>query len=77
MDMTDITLISREYIGHGEVIERVINRAGVPYTAILKYGKEVASAPTAQEQGLIHWWQSEGWQLWKEGKPKRLTKTKT
>lgn len=66
MNETDIRLISREDIGHGEVIERVVNQAGTPYTAILKHGKEVASIPTAEEAWMIDWWMREGWKLWKK-----------
>lgn len=64
MHDTDIRLITREHIGHGEVIERVINRAGVPYSAILKDGTEVASCPTADEYRMLLWWKTEGWRLW-------------
>ena len=70
MHETDISLISREDIGHGEVIERVVNMAGVPYTTILKYGWEVASCPTSEETEMIRWWQREGWKLWKK-KPQK------
>ena len=53
MNTVDIKRISREEIGHGEVIERVINLSGVPYTSILKWGHEVASAPTENEEALL------------------------
>lgn len=75
MHETDIQLISRQPIGHGECIERVINRDGVPYTAILKYGYEVASCPTAEEYRMIRWWNEEGHKLWK-GKS-RISSAKT
>lgn len=68
MHPTDIKRISRDYIGHGEVIERVVNLGGVPYTAILKYGFEVASAPTEEEAGLIEWWKTEGRKMWENRK---------
>ena len=62
--MTDICLTTREPIGHGEVIERSVDREGVPQTAILKYGHEVASCPTAEEFRMIRWWKTEGFRLW-------------
>ena len=75
MNTVDIKRISREEIGHGEVIERVINLSGVPYTSILKWGHEVASAPTENEEALLTWWKTEGWKIWKDGKKKLAHKS--
>lgn len=69
MHRTDICLISRRQIGNGAILERVVNRAGVPYSAILMRGYEVASAPTKDEREMLEWWRQEGIEIWKKWKP--------
>lgn len=65
MRFNDI-LVSRKDIGHGEIIERVINGGGEPYTLIIKDRTEVASCPTRNEGKMISWWKSGGWKMWKD-----------
>jgi len=54
------TVLYVEDIGNNEVVARVINMGGVPYTTIWKGGVEVASTPTEGEDRMIEWWLSEG-----------------
>lgn len=71
MHNSDIQLIEREDLWNGEVIERLINRAGTPHTAILKHGVEVASAPTSEEASLIRWWKRYGRKMWRNRRKKK------
>ena len=73
MNTVDIKRISREEIGHGEVIERVINLSGVPYTSILKWGHEVASAPTENEEACLPGGRQKGGRYGRMEKRSRLT----
>ena len=77
MHQTDIKRISRDEIRRGEVVERVVNHAGVAYTAILKNGYEVATAPTDKEQELFEWWEQEGRKMWEDGRKRKNGKELT
>lgn len=54
--------VSATPIGKGDVLVRVINGCGVPYSliysaeSITKGLTEDASAPTTDEKGLVRWW---------------------
>jgi hypothetical protein len=67
----EIKRISRDDIGNGEVIERLVDCAGQKCTALLKYGYEVATVPTEQEKEMLCWWETEGRKMWQEGRKRK------
>lgn len=54
------TFVSVEDMGNGELLERVINKGGQPYSLILVGGVERASCPTQDEAMMLAWWEREG-----------------
>ena len=54
------TFVSAEDMGNGELLERVINKGGQPYSLIIKRGIERASCPTQDEDMMLAWWEREG-----------------
>lgn len=45
------------------VLERVLNADGFKYSLIIRNGEEKFSAPTADEKGLLKFWEKEGWKI--------------
>ena len=45
--------ISEFNVDENAVLQRILNRAGVPYSIILVDGKEILSTETSHENGMI------------------------
>lgn len=64
MNPMDRALLSKTPISHGAYLERVINHGGVPYSCVIYNGDEVCNAPTADEKGLINYWETDAYKYW-------------
>ena len=53
MNATDIKFITEKKLTDNSVLQRVINAAGCPYSLILVNGREMMSAETKDEEGLL------------------------
>lgn len=56
----DKEILSEERIEHGAILRRVINPVGVPYSVIIRNGKEEFSAPTSDEKRMLKAWHTWG-----------------
>lgn len=50
-------LVNETKLKNGAILQRVINRAGVPYSLILEDGKEIYSTPTENEKKMLKWYE--------------------
>ena len=53
MHQTDQKIIIRLPLKSGNILERIINAAGEPYSCIIENGVEMASAPTNDEGNML------------------------
>lgn len=60
MNSNDLKLVSLKPIQYGATLQRVINRGGVPYSAIVVDGYEIRSLPTERENELLDRWAVDG-----------------
>ena len=49
--------VSERTLKNGAVLQRVINRAGVPYSLILEDGDEMYNTPTENEKQMLEWYE--------------------